>query len=86
MALKRDTPPGTKVRCVNESGWDCHDSHVDRMNSWPRKGRTYTVRDIVPTETEHGVRLLEVQNPVLHFSIGGDHEPCFGLHRFEVVQ
>jgi hypothetical protein len=78
--LPIDTKRGTKVICIDDSGM----GHYD-LNSKPRKGQIYTVREIVPTQREHGVRFLEIQNPTVDYDIGGIHEPCFSLTRFQLL-
>lgn len=79
-----DTRPGTQVECIDDENYDLSVKMLLAVNSLPRKGRVYTVREIVKTERHHGVRLLEVQNPLLRFADGG-HEPAFSLRRFRVA-
>jgi hypothetical protein len=84
--LDSNVSRGTKVRCINDN-WDLSRQPNLRECSFPRLGSIYTVRDCVETYSgDYGVRLLEIQNPVLNYTFGGPHEPCFGLNRFELVR
>lgn len=75
-----DTPRGTRVECIDDSNYQ--GINPNAVNSLPVKGRVYTVREIVNTERNKGVRLLEVQNPLTQ---AGDEEPAFALRRFKIT-
>ena len=81
-----DARRGVKVRCTNGQ---FHSRRTDPFNvediSLPQERQIYTIREITKTADGMGIRLLEVQNPQFHHSVGGTQEPCFGLNRFEVV-
>ncbi len=74
-----------KVRCIDDSFRD------DPANPFkisdielPKKGETYTIREVVPTKYGTGVRLTEIQNKKYFYSdIGHHQEPIFGDYRFE---
>lgn len=71
---------GQKVACVDDS----FPAGVnDIFNALPRKGRVYTVRDIVPGQTWDlkgtcAVMLVELENLPNRHGI----EPGFAVHRF----
>ena len=78
---------GQKVRCIADkfdfnSSWMPKEYHDITL---PKKGKYYTVRDVVITDFGVGLRLLEIVNPVIHHDIGGDREPIFGTNRFLIV-
>lgn len=73
---------GARVVCTDDD-WDLSRQPNLRNVSFPVVGRTYTIRGTIVTATGRlGVYVLELNNPTLHFDIGGTQEPCFGLGHF----
>lgn len=56
---------GQKVVCVDEDWNPLIPPHIDRLHTHPKKGCTYTVRDIVACGFGIGIRLQEIINPIV---------------------
>ena len=86
MLNKSDCVRGVRVICDNDQfDLSLTPSGMDQC-SLPVKGRIYTIREICESNNSWGVRLMEIQNPVLHYTRGGNHEPVFSLSRFSILE
>lgn len=57
-------------------------------NNWVKKGKTYTVRQVLQNDDiVHGVLLEEVRNEPIYIElIGREQEPAFGMFRFRELE
>jgi hypothetical protein len=76
-----------RVICINDQFQpDRQHPFLYSEISLPKKGRIYTVREVVQTPLHgEGLRLLELQSPTYRHDIGGVEEPCFSPSRFRIM-
>jgi len=57
-------------------------------NNWVKKGKTYTIRQVLQNDDiVHGVLLEEVRNEPIYIElIGREQEPAFGMFRFRELE
>ena len=79
---------GQRVLCVDDSMQPHTVEELKKdVPSWVKKGKKYTIRDIVDHDFVVGVRLEEVTNPTAFFKlINRVIEPAFASWRFRALQ
>jgi len=78
---------GSLVELVSDSNW----ANFERFKSlgiiYPIKGNIYTIRNFQKGKMEIGIRLEEINNPIVHFThINANLEPSFNIIRFRELQ
>lgn len=71
---------GSFVSCIDDK---FSAEQLSKLQSIPKEGDYYTIRDIVeyPEYNRVGVRLEEISNPLIEMN-GGMNEPTFNIMRF----
>lgn len=80
---------GTKVMCIDDLiKPEMMVTICNYYNNWVKKGKTYTIRQILQNDDiVHGVLLEEVRNEPIYIElIGREQEPAFGMFRFRELE
>lgn len=80
---------GTKVMCIDDLiKPEMMVTICNYYNNWVKKGKTYTVRQVLQNDDiVHGVLLDEVRNEPIYIElIGREQEPAFGMFRFRELE
>lgn len=72
---------GSLVECIN----DQYFANQDICTGFPKKGSIYTIREIFASDSDTGVLLDEIVNPLFKFT-DGIAEPGFHIRRFRELQ
>lgn len=68
---------GDKVVCIDGS------PHYAVFGAiCPKKGKTYTIREVYKSSNQYSVRLVEIVNRKVDTTVDGYGEPSFGSWRF----
>lgn len=79
---------GQKVKCIADKFVDepTNPFRASELNL-PKKGKKYTIRDVIYTDYGTGIRLKEIKNRKYWFDdIAEEQEPIFDADRFEIVK
>jgi hypothetical protein len=80
---------GTKVMCVDDGiKQEMMVTICNYYHNWVKKGKTYTVREVLQNDDiVHGVLLEEVRNEPIYIElIDKKQEPAFGMFRFRELE
>lgn len=80
---------GTKVMCIDDLiKPEMMVTICNYYDNWVKKGKTYTVRQVLQNDDiVHGVLLEEVRNEPIYIElIGREQEPAFGMFRFRELE
>ena len=83
---------GINVQCINDR-FTKGDLPNGKMNPFPvsylklpKKGNVYSIRNLIITEDEIGIRLNEILNPAFYTPWGLFIEPYFSADRFQTLR
>lgn len=77
---------GQKVKYIADKVYNDKATPKEYHNiTYPKKGQTYIIRQVVRTDYGDGLLLEEIKNPIIHHDQGGAREPIFGTNRFELI-
>jgi hypothetical protein len=74
---------GSFVECINSSFIP---EQIHLIPNRPTRGEYYTVREIEEVKGKIGIRLEEIENPLVESVSGRMFEPSFDINRFREIE